>query len=197
MKTKLIYILPALLLGLFSCDNSGIENSKEIEIQTEVDSNVKLEEGEEIAKATFKVLSSNLKKSMEKGGLENALSFCNVNAMPLTDSLSQYYNVTIKRISDKARNPKNLPTENEQNIIDNFKVNAKNKNPIIEMNNNGNSTFYAPIITKALCLNCHGTVGESLLPENHEKIKLLYPNDKAINYNEGEQRGVWSIEFKK
>jgi hypothetical protein len=39
-------------------------------------------------------------------------------------------------------------------------------------------------------------VGESLLPVNHEKIKLLYPEDKAIGYNEGDLRGVWSIIFK-
>ena len=59
----------------------------------------------------------------------------------------------------------------------------------------GYPTFFAPILDKGLCLTCHGIVGETLLPENDEKIKTLYPEDKAVGYSEGDLRGVWSIMF--
>ena len=142
------------------------------------------------------MLSSNLQQAMVDGGIENALDYCNLKAMPLTDSLSKHYNVTIKRVSNKARNPLNQASENEQKILNNYLESIENRKPIISKNENANPTFYAPITTKGLCLNCHGIVGETLLPENHEKIKTLYPKDQATGYKIDELRGMWSIEFK-
>lgn len=193
MKTKLFYILP--ILGLFACNNSEQQVSETTqEVVEKIDTDY-VKEGKIIAETTFKVLSSNLQNAMAEGGIENALSYCNVNAMPLTDSLSKHYNVVIKRVSDKSRNPLNSPTENEQKIIDNYLASTENRKPVLEQNENGKTTFYAPIVTKALCLNCHGIVGKTLLPENNEKIKVLYPEDKAVGYNEGDLRGMWSIIF--
>lgn len=198
MKTKLLYVLPLLMLS--ACDNSEkTVNEKTIEtveaiVKTDADF---IKEGKTIAENTFKVLSSNLQQAMAEGGIEKALSYCNINAMPLTDSLSQHYNVTIKRVSSNNRNPLNKPTKQEQKIIDDYLARAEARKPIIEKNENDNPTFYAPIITKGLCLNCHGIVGETLLPENNKKIKLLYPTDKAVGYQEGDLRGIWAIEFKK
>lgn len=195
MKTKLLYILP--FLGLFACEDISEQPIEKEPKEDVAQSESKyLKEGKTIAKTTFKVLSSNLKNAMAEGGIENALSYCNVNAMPLTDSLSNHYNVSIKRVSDKARNSLNTPTESEQKIIDDYLANIENRKPVLVKNEEGNPTFYAPIVAKSLCLSCHGIVGESLLPENHEKIKLLYPEDKAIGYKEGDLRGIWSIEFK-
>jgi hypothetical protein len=189
-------MLPLLGLGLFACDNSGKKvNGKTGETIVKADVEY-INDGKTIAETTFKVLSLNLQQAMAEGGVESALTYCNANAMPLTDSLSKHYNVVIKRVSDKARNPLNLPTANEQKIIDDYLANAENRKPVLVKDEEGYPTFYAPIVAKSLCLSCHGIVGESLLPVNHEKIKLLYPEDKAIGYNEGDLRGVWSIIFK-
>ena len=194
MKTKLLYIL--LIIGLFACNNVSEqelgEEVQEIIVKTDIEY---IEEGKMIAESTFKVLSSNLQQAMAEGGIENALSYCNLNAMPLTDSLSKHYNVAIKRVSDKARNQLNLASKNEQKIIDDYIANAGNRKPVLVKNDEGYPTFYAPIVAKGLCLNCHGIEGEILSSENNEKIKLLYPEDKAIGYSEGDLRGVWSIMF--
>lgn len=192
MKSKLIYLIPILTLSLFACNNSEQQVSETIE-KTEIDY---IKEGKTIAETTFKVLSSNLQEAMVDGGIENALNYCNVKAMPLTDSLSQYYNVSIKRVSNKVRNPLNQATEDEQKILTDYLANIENRKPIVIKNKDGNSTFYAPITTKGLCLNCHGIVGKTLLPENHKIIKTLYPKDEATGYNLDELRGMWSIEFK-
>jgi hypothetical protein len=109
--------------------------------------------------------------------------------------LSKHYNVTITRVSDKARNPLNSPTKNEQDIIDDYLADAENRRPVLQKGDNYKRTFYAPIVAKGLCLNCHGILGETLSSENNEKIKMLYPLDKAVGYSEGDLRGVWSIMF--
>lgn len=196
MKNKLIYLIP--LTFLFACNSSEekvAEDDMKVVITTEEGYLIK---GKEIAEATFNVLSTNLKNAMAEGGVENALTFCNVNAMPLTDSLSSYYNVSIKRVSHKPRNLINEPTAQEQHIIDDYLALGivENMKPMIAKNEQQNNVFYAPISAKGLCLTCHGIVGETLLPEHYEMVKKFYPNDKAIGFKEGDFRGMWSITFK-
>ncbi|MBI2280979.1 MAG: DUF3365 domain-containing protein [Bacteroidetes bacterium] len=196
MKTKLLYFIP--LVFLFACNTSEKKVDEEkIKVIAKTENDY-LIEGKQIAEATFKVLSTNLKNVMAEGGVENAIKFCNVNAMPLTDSLSDYYNVTIKRVSHKPRNLTNEPTALEQHIIDNYLAlgTVENMQPMIARNEQQKNVFYAPIPAKGLCLSCHGIIGETLLPEHYETIKKFYPNDKAIGFKEGDFRGMWSITFK-
>jgi hypothetical protein len=53
------------------------------------------------------------------------------------------------------------------------------------------------VINNAQCLNCHGTPGKEVLPENHELIKGLYPQDRATGYSMDDLRGMWSIRLSK
>jgi len=46
--------------------------------------------------------------------------------------------------------------------------------------------------TQELCLNCHG-LPERLTPAVQERLKALYPDDKAIGYRPGEIRGAMTI----
>lgn len=155
--------------------------------------------GKEIAQTSFNALSEKLTEQMKMGGTAKAIPFCNVEALPITQQLSKKYNVTIKRTSDKLRNQKNKPTERELKIIDSYhKLLSEHKEitPIVEVDNNNNKHFYAPIIVKANCLVCHGKIEEILTVKTDSIIKSLYPNDEAIGYSEGELRGIWSIVFK-
>lgn len=43
-----------------------------------------------------------------------------------------------------------------------------------------------------MCLQCHGSE-KDIKPETLAKIKSLYPNDKAIGYQENEMRGLMVI----
>ena len=62
------------------------------------------------------------------------------------------------------------------------------------LSKNGKTTFYAPIVAKALCLNCHGIEGELLSSENNEKIKLLHRDSQrmAQRYNKILCESRWS-----
>lgn len=185
MKKLLIALV---FLGMVSCDNSLTDNEKQ-EYSAK---------GNEISQATFKALSEKLTEQMKMGGTAQAIPFCNVEAIPLTQELSEEYNVTIKRTSDKLRNQKNNPSARELEIINIYhKLISEKKEitPIIEVDSNNNKHYYAPIILKANCLACHGKVEEFVSVKTDSIIKSLYPNDKAIGYNEGDLRGVWSITF--
>jgi hypothetical protein len=156
------------------------------------------EVGNRIAKASFESLSGNLKAAASNGGITNAIQFCNMNALPLTDSLSKTFNAKIKRSSLKLRNPGNQPDSLEAYMLDLYLQIEKMKKPLVGktlLANNGDVRYFAPIILKSQCLKCHGVIGQDIKDETYAIIKEHYPNDQAVGYYEGQLRGIWSINF--
>lgn len=152
--------------------------------------------GMEIAEATQQELGKNLIKAIGEGGLVFALEFCYVEAIPLTSQMEKERNTVIKRVSDRNRNPDNAANKEEENYIREFQKNleeGKEPAPIVISKGEENN-FYYPIITNKMCLQCHGKP-EEMNPEVLQKIKVLYPGDKALGYSENEVRGIWSIQL--
>lgn len=155
------------------------------------------ERGMQMAQTTKAELGKNLMGQIQKNGVLAALDFCNIKAMPITDSMATVYKAHIKRVTDKPRNPENKANPAELQYLENFKkqVAAGDEvNPIIVKMGN-EAEFYYPIVTNSMCLKCHGTPGKELESLTLSKIKELYPTDKATGYNENEVRGIWSIRF--
>ena len=159
-----------------------------------------LEQGKAISMAAFSTLSANLKMAMTRGGIEEAVSFCNVAAMLITDSLSRSHGVIIKRTSLKLRNPENKPDPMERGVLEVFaKLDDMGKQipPKILIDDDNNVRYFAPIMTKNQCLACHGEVKTAISVKNYAFITTQYPADKAIGYNENDLRGMWSITFER
>ncbi|MFD2910225.1 DUF3365 domain-containing protein [Flavobacterium ardleyense] len=152
--------------------------------------------GLEYALETKKLLGKNLMGTIQKKGTIEALDFCNIQAMPLTDSMSVNYNASIKRVSDKNRNPSNKANAEELKYIGQFKTQMASKETIkpVIIDKGNKIQFYYPIETNTMCLQCHG---KEIKPEVAKQILKLYPKDLAIGYDEGEVRGIWSITFDK
>ena len=152
--------------------------------------------GLEYALGTKAVLGKYLMGAIQSKGTMHALKFCNSQAIPLTDSMATNYHATIKRVSDKNRNPNNKANEEELNYIAQFKADVvaqrESKPVVIEIGNQ--VQFYYPIPTNTMCLQCHGT---QIKPDVQQQILKLYPNDLAVGYAENEVRGIWSITFEK
>lgn len=187
MKNLLIILI---FMATLSCGNSLTDKEKQEYTN----------KGKEIAQNSFEALSEKLTEQMKLGGPAQAIPFCNVEAIPLTQQLSDKYKVTIKRTSDKLRNSTNKPSERELEIINNYHKLISEKReitPIVEVDSNNKKHFYAPIIMKTNCLACHGKNEEFIAVKTDSIIKSLYSNDKAIGYNEGDLRGIWSITFEK
>lgn len=144
-----------------------------------------------------KVLGKNLMGTIQKKGTVEAISFCNHRAYPLTDSIANQFNATIKRVSDRVRNPKNSANERELELIDKYKKSIANGSEITATveENNGKTQFYYPIKTNSMCLQCHGTPNEQIKPSVMRKLAELYPQDKAQGYKVNQIRGIWSITF--
>lgn len=149
------------------------------------------------AMAAKKALGKNLVQAISEEGTIGAIEFCNTKAIALTDSISVMNNAVIRRVSDKTRNPKNAANEEELGYITYFKklvATGKEPKPVV-IRDNGEVNFYYPIVTNALCLQCHGKPQEQVLPETLATLKSLYPNDQATGYGDNQVRGVWSINF--
>jgi Protein of unknown function (DUF3365) len=156
--------------------------------------------GDRIAKISFASLSGKLKAAISEGGIPNAIKFCNINALPLTDSLSKTFDAQIKRTSLKLRNPKNQPDSLEAYMLDLYTQIQKMQKPLVSktlLARNNDVRYFAPIVLKAACLTCHGTVGQDIGKETYAIIKEHYPYDQAVGFEEGELRGIWSINFGK
>jgi len=178
-----------LALSFIAACNYNVQNEKDI-----VDYTAK---GDSLVKITFDTLRSTLVKTIGGKGLAGALRFCNTEALALT-SLYASGDVTITRVSDKSRNPKNELSVLDKEQWDKYKtLVAKNDSvkPIIVIQNK-EVNYYKPITMQGMCLNCHGTPKKEI-PENLlAVIDSLYPADKATEYKIGDLRGMWHVVFK-
>ena len=143
---KNLLFISIISFGLISCgsDKSSGKSEKEVVITTHtLDTALYTSKGKEIAQATFKTLSSKLKSAMQNGGVENAISYCNIHALPLTDSLSKVFDAKIQRISHKPRNIKNAANDEELTLITKYQ-NTHSTKPTL-LSNEDKVIFYAPI----------------------------------------------------
>ncbi len=157
------------------------------------------ERGVKYALATKQVLGKNLMSKIQKEGTLAALEFCNIKALPLTDSMSVVQNATIKRVSDKPRNSSNKANDEEVKYINIFKndvVNNTESKPIVKEIAEIVNVYY-PIKTNSMCLQCHGKPTFNITPDTFTLINKLYPKDKAVGYNINEVRGIWNVSYTK
>lgn len=184
-------LLTSLALMLFSCKKEHATTTTEI-----IKQDYKFL-GDSIADTSQKALLSKVSAAIKKGGTEYAVEFCNLNAVPLTDSLSKVYNVEIQRITDKNRNRENmLKTETDRKTLAYFKENTDASGFLAE--ENGTSVYYKRInLAMPTCIKCHGVPEKDINTATMKKILEKYPTDKAIGYAMGDFRGMWKLTFRK
>ncbi|EPR69667.1 Tll0287-like domain-containing protein [Cyclobacterium qasimii] len=214
MKMKYLLFSFGLLLalGVGSC-NDGKKINRDLVDQVNKSNEVKklgeaeitehaMEWGNEISMEAQKALMGVLQKAIQENGPENAVGFCNIEALEITKKVADKYNVNIRRVSVKNRNSKNSPNEKEKELLGAYAYNQDNgleNPPNIQKLEDGQVLLYTKAITipNGLCLNCHGAPGTDIKESTLEKIQSLYPEDKAINYKVGDLRGMWSIALPK
>lgn len=158
--------------------------------------------GNSLVKQTFDTLSHSLKSTIAEKGFEGAVSFCKINAYPLTDVYTND-SVIIRRTSLKFRNPGNQPNADEERIL-NFFASQKEKGivndslqPVTEMAADGSIHFYKPIILQQMCAGCHGDKKDVAQQALWNTVDSLYPKDMAYGYQPGDLRGIWHVSFLK
>lgn len=146
------------------------------------------------ATETKKLLMKNVAEQMQKVGPESALEFCNIEAMPLTKSMSDKHGLVISRVSDKNRNPNNIANAEELKLIKQYKKQLLAGELLKPVRTE--THYYEPLVTNVMCLQCHGELGKNVQPKVATKIAELYPNDLALGYKQNEVRGLISIKTK-
>lgn len=185
-----IKIAVLIVLGLFiiSCNTKP----KEEKIATNINRKDTLRN---YAIQTKGVLGKNLMNAINKQGTEKAIEFCSTKAIVITDSMGTALNATLKRVSDKPRNPINMANEDETAFIKELKqkISKGEKMTPKFTESDGEITGYFPIETNAMCLQCHGSKDSDIKPNVLKKIVQLYPNDQATGYKENEIRGIFVV----
>ncbi len=209
MKNKLIILLGTGLtvaLVIYACNSADSDKKPNVSEITKDDKNHTVEssinylsEGKKIASEAQAALGKNLTAAINSKGTEYAVEFCNVEAIPITDSMANVLDASLKRVTDKTRNPKNQANEDELSFIKKMKEemqSGKSPDPLV-VEINGKMVGYYPIVTNALCVKCHGDKNMDIEQSTLKKIQALYPSDKAQGYSVNELRGMWKVEMNK
>ncbi|MCB1096563.1 MAG: DUF3365 domain-containing protein [Verrucomicrobiae bacterium] len=195
-----------LVPGLFGCsggnDGSGSSQSGVV-AEAKLDESERFQEVKRRGREAANALKGNLfnaqmKSSIESGGAASALQICQTAAMPITDGTAQQFDgVTLHRTSLKVRNPANKPDPSDLEVLTAFQVRheagMEAPQEIIKETET-EIRYYEPLFVKKICLNCHGS-HDSMAPEVVDKLRLLYPDDQAYGYEEGDFRGVIRVDF--
>ena len=199
MKNIIKVISVFTLLLAIGCINPKKEVQPIKETPTEIRPISATERGLEYALKTKATLGKSLLGAIKTKGTIGALSFCNENAMTLTNSASTENDFKIKRVSDKYRNPANKANVNELSYIEKVKTKLMYGEKITPQMQeiDGMMVGYYPITTNKMCMQCHGDLTSDIEPNTYSKIKELYPDDLAVGYSVDQLRGIWVVTMPK
>jgi len=168
------------------------------EVTAQAHDSVYVKRGNMIVVATFDSLRNSLLRAIGTQGFDGAITFCSENAFVLTNTYAD--SVSIERTALRYRNPKNKPDSLEQVILENIaselKPGAVPGARIIRDGLNREIHYFKPIMMQSMCLNCHGKTNDQINEKTLTRIRQLYPEDRAVNFKEGDLRGVWHIIFR-
>jgi len=184
MKSLISIILLSLLMS--GCISQQKDNNPEI-----------FKKGAEISGKLAKSIMTKLNSEIQENGLPGAINYCSLQALPITDSISKMEKVEISRVSHKFRNPINAANNKEIEMIEKYISQQQKGEQLVAqvVNKNGQTIYYSPIVLGSpLCLSCHGDYNK--IDADVQKIlSEKYPDDKAVNFNLNEIRGMFKIVF--
>lgn len=146
--------------------------------------------GDEEAQRRMKKLGKTLRKELKaklKESPEKALDYCNLNALKITNEFNDSH-YKFGRISDKNRNPSNLPQKWMRQYMDQIYNKETTESFHVVDLGGGKRGYLRPIPTVPDCLVCHG---ENISSSLKAEIDKRYPNDKAKNHIIGDIRGFF------
>ena len=162
------------------------------------------DEEEELSKAKqasaefASALKTELIVAMQSGGPLAAIETCNTQAPLIAARVSQRSGLSLSRVSMKNRNPGNAAEEWQATVLMDFEnrkqsgesINNLRWHESVETRQGDEFRFMKAIPTAGLCLQCHG---KAISPEIANRLKDLYPDDKASGYSEGDIRGAFVV----
>ncbi len=192
MKTRLN---TAILLALLLCGCGGERGLTESEHREEAEKTAR-----SAAQKLVGTLLGEVQRAMKDGGPANAVRTCAEKAQPLTAEVAAEFGVTMRRVTEKTRNPLDTPDDYERRILARFadmhdggKLSPETTHiEVTEAEGTKALRFMKPITMKKPCLACHAAP-DQLSPEVRSALADRYPDDQATGYREGDLRGAISV----
>jgi len=154
----------------------------------------------QVAGAMPPKLLATLTDEIAKSGAEGAIAVCRDKAPQMAKSASQESGWAIRRVSLKNRNPRAVPDAWERAALEEFDRRAAagespatlEKAETVTEEGKPHYRYMKALPVQPLCLSCHGDT-QAIPPAVHEKLKALYPEDRAVGYQPGTIRGAMSL----
>lgn len=197
---RIILIFSVCLVLLAGCGKESDQNEPGTATSTsEAQDQQLLAEASHILIESFsKDLKSELLSALNEGGPASAIAVCEVRAPEIATAHSNEF-WTIRRVSDRNRNPGNAASDTEKGLLARFRDSTQSAPPYIigwAPSEEGKIyQHYRPIKIAPLCLKCHG--GPDDIDDATEAVLAeKYPDDRAIGYADGDLRGMFVIELR-
>lgn len=138
-----------------------------------------------------------LTDELNRSGAAGAIEVCREKAPQMARAASERSGWNVRRASLRNRNPKGVPDAWERAALERFDAQAAAgaAPPTLEtwqvVDEGGRQVFrYAKALpTQPLCVQCHGSVDKLSEPVK-QKLRALYPADRATGYEPGQIRGA-------
>ncbi|MDX1649616.1 MAG: DUF3365 domain-containing protein [Myxococcota bacterium] len=147
------------------------------------------ERGAEVVASFEQAMRAALQQALARGPVE-AIAVCRERAPEIARRLSRE-GVRVGRTSHRLRNPANAPPAWVEPLLASYVAEPQQEPQVVPLDAGGHG-YVQPIFTAPPCLTCHGA---SVPPPVAERIRALYPEDRATGFGAGELRGLFWVEL--
>ncbi len=159
-----------------------------------------LADARKVAGAVPPKLLEVLNTQIAKDGVASAVTVCSEKAPQMAKAASEQSGWAIRRVSLRNRNPKAVPDAWELAALEDFDRRSAagetavslEKYGMVEEGGRKEYRYRKALPVQQVCVACHGA-SEKITPEVTERLKALYPADKATGYAVGQIRGAITI----
>ena len=179
-------LLATIVLVLTGCSPSSSQDSGALTLASKLTETQARQKARAIEAQThlLRALQKELQQAISDPA--EAISVCKKRGDSLARSIGQEMGVRIGRTSTKIRNLNNVPPLWAKALVD-----EKHEHEMVVALPNNGLGFLSPIMTKSICINCHGEENQ-IEADVFAEILSAYPDDAAIGFAVGEVRGyVW------
>ncbi len=147
-----------------------------------------------------KTLQGELKQAMQAGGPENAIDVCMNKAPQITTAIATEKGVSLRRVTEKSRNPLSVPDNWEKQVLKEFeqklaqgaKPDTLERYEVVAEGKTQTFRYMKGLVAQEVCMTCHGA--KENIPEGVKaKLAAAYPHDQATGYQPGMLRGAVSL----
>ena len=137
-----------------------------------------------------------LHAAMARGGPEEALTACHLDAVAAALTVSRREGVAVGRTSAHLRNARNAPPAWAAAIVARYddKTAADAAGFVVDLGDRVG--LLRPIVEQPICAACHGPV-RKMAPAARASIAARYPSDRAVDFDTGDLRGWFWVEIPK